>query len=235
MSKLLTQLDQLYKLLSILDGRISFVLSHAATAAHALPGEFETQRQYIMRACICVSLPNRSTLMLPLTWRTDTLQLAWSSLSLPVFTDLKRRIEALKTGTTASMSERRRTRERLETLLGQVYRTTIKGARMVASCVHGAPSLAFLTHLHQERLESWIEILLEASTVDEGGEGLTAAEKQNDLQWCVMLPNHGHVRSLNRVTDDGTGCLTASESWAGHGPTSRTSSAPSSRASLSFP
>ncbi|KAL8278795.1 hypothetical protein RQP46_008864 [Phenoliferia psychrophenolica] len=162
-SKLLTQLDHLFQLLSILDGRISFVLSAAATSAHALPGEFETQRQYIMH----------------------TLQLAWSSLSLPVYTDLKRRIEALKTGPTSSMSERRRTRERLETLLAQVYRTTIKGARMVASCVHGAPSLAFLTHLHQERLESWIEILLEARTVEQGGEGITAAEKQNDLQWML--------------------------------------------------
>lgn len=88
------------------------------------------------------------------------------------------------------MSERRRTRERLETLLSQVFRQTIKGARMVASCVHGAPSLAFLTHLHQERLESWIEILLDARPVEEGGEGITAAEKQNDLQWCA----HGSVR-----------------------------------------
>ncbi|KAK4700205.1 hypothetical protein P7C70_g6042, partial [Phenoliferia sp. Uapishka_3] len=166
-SKLLTQLDSLFQLLSILDGRISFVLSAAATSAHALPGEFETQRQYIMRACIY------------------TLQLAWSSLSLPVYTDLRRRIALLKTGPPSTSADRRRTRERLELLLQQVYRTTIKGARMVASCVHGAPSLAFLTHLHQERLESWIEILLESRAVEDGGEGITRAEKQSDLQWML--------------------------------------------------
>ncbi|KAM0753729.1 hypothetical protein T439DRAFT_322619 [Meredithblackwellia eburnea MCA 4105] len=166
-SKFLTQLDHLYQLLTILDGRISFVLSAAATSAHALPGEFETQRRYIMRACI------------------HTLQLAWCSLSLPIYTDLKRRIEALKTGPQASMAERRRTRERLEILLQQVYRATIKAARMVAACVHGAPSLTFLTHLHQERLESWIEILLDAKTIEDGGEGITFAEKMSDLQWML--------------------------------------------------
>lgn len=167
-TKFLTQLDHLFNLLSILDGRISFVLSPAATTAHALPAPFETERQYIMRMCVY------------------TLQLAWCSLSLPVYVDVKRQIEELKTGNANSTAERRRTRERLHVLLQQVHRTTLKAARMVASCVHGAPSLAFLTHLQQERLEAWVEVLMAAVPSEEGGEGITLAEKATELQWCVQ-------------------------------------------------
>ncbi|KAI5480883.1 Zn(2)-C6 fungal-type transcription factor [Pseudohyphozyma bogoriensis] len=164
-TKFLTQLDHLLHLLTILQGRIQFVLSAAATSAHALPAPFETQRQYIMKACL------------------HALSLGWAALSLPMYTDLKRRIEELKTGTQASMGERRRTRERLELLLQQAHRTALKGARMGASCVHGAPSLAYLSHLHLEKLGSWIEILMEAVPEEDGGEGITKAEKIRELKW----------------------------------------------------
>ena len=93
-----------------------------------------------------------------------TLQLAWASLTLPVFVELKRRIEVInqqsaqQNGNTENgkgREERRRLKERLEMLLGQVHRTTLKGALIVAKCVHDPISLAFNTHLQQERLHVW--------------------------------------------------------------------------------
>ena len=161
----MTQLDHLSNLLTILAGRIAFVLSPAATSAHSLPAPFETERRYIMAACLY------------------TLQLAWSSLCLPLYLDLKRRVAELGQGTAASAAERRRTQERVELLLKQMHQTTLKAARMVAQSVKNAPSLAFLTHLTQERLGIWAEILLQAKTVEEGGEGITEEEKNSDLCW----------------------------------------------------
>lgn len=93
------------------------------------------------------------------------------------------------------MAERRRTRERYEVLLKQMYQTTLKGARMVAQCVRGAPSLAFLTHLQEERLGSWIEILMEAKTREEGGEGITREEKLTELSWCVRPYRCSYARA----------------------------------------
>lgn len=161
------QLDHLHALLSILTDRIAFVLSPAATSAHALPGQFERERQYIMRSCL------------------DTIKLAWCSLVLPLYLDLKRRVTDLDEGPQATAAERRRTKERVELLLRQVHQEVLKAARIVAASVRRAPSLAFLTHLTQERLGSWVEILMDTKTVEEGGHGITAAEKSSDLKWCV--------------------------------------------------
>lgn len=168
LAQFLTSLDSLHSLLVVLGARIAFVLSPAATTAHALPAPFESERQYIMKACLY------------------TLTLAWSSLTLPVYLDLKRRIEQIKLGPPATLAERRRGMERYEVLLAQVYRTTLMGARMVAKCVHQAPSLAFLTHLQQERLEIWVPILIESKTIEDGGEGITRREKITELGWCVL-------------------------------------------------
>lgn len=169
MTKFMTQLDHLSNLLTVLAGRIAFVLSPAATSAHSLPAPFETERRYIMAACLY------------------TLQLAWSSLCLPLYLDLKRRVGELSQGTAATAAERRRTQERVELLLKQMHQTTLRAARMVAQSVKNAPSLAFLTHLTQERLGTWAEVLMEAKTVEEGGEGITREEKEEDLKWCVCF------------------------------------------------
>lgn len=168
MATFLASLDSLHSLLLVLGGRIEFILSPSATAAHGLPPPFEAERQYIMKACLY------------------TLQLGWSSLSLPVYLDLKRRIEVLKVGSPDTAAERRRGQERFELLLNQVYPTTLRGARIVARCVNEAPSLAFLTHLQQERLEIWVPILMEARVVENGGEGITRKEKITELGWCVF-------------------------------------------------
>lgn len=165
-SKVLTQLDHLHRLLEILKERIAFVLSPAATSAHQLPKDFEKERQYIMRACLY------------------TLQLAWSSLCLPLYLDVKRRVNELSAdGPANATDERRRTRERCGLLLRQVHETTLKAARMVAASVHGAPSLAFLTHLTQERLGSWVQILMEAPTLEQDGRGLNKEDRESDLAW----------------------------------------------------
>lgn len=165
----IASLDALHTLLIVLTGRIEYVLSPAAIAAHNLPAPFEAERQYIMKACLY------------------TLQLGWSSLSLPVYLDLQRRIEGLKVGTLDTAVERRREQERFETLLEQVYQMTLRGARIVARCVHDAPSLAFLTHLQQERVEIWVPILMEARVVENGGEGITRREKITELGWFARF------------------------------------------------
>jgi hypothetical protein len=92
----------------------------------------------------------------------------------------------LKVGSPDTAAERRRGQERFELLLNQVYPTTLRGARIVARCVNEAPSLAFLTHLQQERLEIWVPILMEARVVENGGEGITRKEKITELGWCVF-------------------------------------------------
>ncbi|GAA5982447.1 hypothetical protein JCM10908_006652 [Rhodotorula pacifica] len=174
-TKYLTQLDHLLHLFALLEARIAFVLSPAATSAHSLPAPFETERQFIMRACL------------------HTLGLAWSSLSLPVYLELKRRISELRNPQHLSEAEqqphlqadRQRTLERLELLFRQVGQTTLKAARLVAQCVHEAPSLAFLTQLQSENLDKWVEILRSARTVEEGGEGITRAERESDLRWIL--------------------------------------------------
>ncbi|GAA6039556.1 hypothetical protein JCM8097_008389 [Rhodosporidiobolus ruineniae] len=172
LTKYLTALDHLLHLFAVLEARIAFVLSPAATAAHSLPAPFETERQFIMRACLY------------------TLSLAWSSLSLPVYSELSRRIADLRQPPPAALpshalADRKRLLERLILLQSQVHSTVLKGARMVAQCVHEAPSLAFLTHLQSENLEKWVQVLREARTVEEGGEGITAEEKESDLRWML--------------------------------------------------
>ncbi|KAK4051509.1 hypothetical protein OIO90_004723 [Microbotryomycetes sp. JL221] len=227
-SKFLTQLDHLSQLLEILTTRIDFVLSPLATSAHQLPKDFEKERQYIMRACLY------------------TLRLAWSSLCLPLYLDVKRRVtllsqevEELKAqnklleeqqrqqarlqqdqirqqeqqqgqmttnsitsklpipssiGTLPSLSsttkleDKRRTLERCRLLLDQIHATTLKAARIVAESVRNAPSLAFLTHLTQERLSSWVDILKDAPVKDGIGDlttGLTREEKERNLIWML--------------------------------------------------
>lgn len=179
-AKYLTQLDHLLHLFAILEARIAYVLSPAASAAHALPAPFETERTFIMRACL------------------HTLGLAWAALSLPVHTELRRRLAALRdedgfppaaasAGAAATQAgERRRAVERLEVLQRQVGATALKAARMVAQCVHEAPSLAFLTQLRSEYLERWVEVLCEARTEEDGGgEGISREQKERDLSWCV--------------------------------------------------
>ena len=163
-ARYLNQLDHLFALLKILEARIAFVLSPAATAAHSLPQPFEMERQYIMRACLY------------------TLQLAWSGLSLPLYADLTRRAGDLRHGSSATIGERRRARERIEVLLNQVHAVTLKGARMVATCVKEAPSLAFQVFLQGENLNAWAAVLREAKTVEQGGSGITAEEKMHDLK-----------------------------------------------------
>ncbi|GAA5894986.1 hypothetical protein JCM5296_000931 [Sporobolomyces johnsonii] len=180
-AKYLTQLDHLLHLFAILESRIAFVLSPAATSAHALPAPFEQERQFIMRACLY------------------TLSLAWAGLSLPVYTDLQRRVEQLEASLAAasdpndaagrlplhSLPSAQRALERLKLLLAQVHVTCLKGARMVAQCVREAPSLAFLTHLQSENLEKWVRVLLEAKGTEDGGEGITGEERRNDLVWML--------------------------------------------------
>ncbi|KAG0654821.1 hypothetical protein C6P46_001378 [Rhodotorula mucilaginosa] len=174
-TKYLTQLDHLLHLFALLEARIAFVLSPAATSAHSLPAPFETERQFIMRACL------------------HTLGLAWSSLSLPVYLELKRRISELRNPPHLNsadqqphlQADRQRTLERLDLLFRQVGQTTLKAARLVAQCVHEAPSLAFLTQLQSENLDKWVEILRSARTVEEGGEGITRAERESDLRWIL--------------------------------------------------
>ncbi|BGP51946.1 hypothetical protein JCM10450v2_007906 [Rhodotorula kratochvilovae] len=174
-AKYLTQLDHLLHLFAILESRIAYVLSPAATAAHSLPAPFETERTFIMRACL------------------HTLGLAWAALSLPVHTELARRLAALReedalppTGAGAAQAaERRRTRERLELLQRQVGATALKAARMVAQCVHEAPSLAFLTQLQSENLEKWVKVLRDARVEEDGGEGITHEEKESSLRWLL--------------------------------------------------
>ncbi|GAA5891855.1 hypothetical protein JCM6882_007384 [Rhodosporidiobolus microsporus] len=172
LTKYLTQLDHLLHLFAVLEARIAFVLSPAATSAHSLPAPFETERQFIMRACLY------------------TLSLAWSSLSLPVYTELSRRTSELRTPAPVALlshavAERQRLLQRLELLQRQVHGTVLKGARMVAQCVHEAPSLAFLTHLQSENLEKWVRVLVEAKVVEEGGEGITREEREGDLRWML--------------------------------------------------
>lgn len=157
----------MFALLKILDARIAFVLSPAASAAHSLPQPFEMERQYIMRACLY------------------TLTLAWSGLSLPLYVDLSRRAADLRHGSAATVGERRRARERIEVLLKQVHAVTLKGARMVASAVKGAPSLAFQVFLQGEQLTAWSHVIREAKTTEQGGVGITAEEKMNDLR-CLL-------------------------------------------------
>lgn len=111
-------------------------------------------------------------------------RLQWCSLVLPLYLDLKRRVGELGEGPEAIATQRRRTRERVELLLRQVHLETVKAARIVAESVRKAPSLAFLTHLTQERLGSWVEILMQAQTEEEGGNsGLTRADKASSLAW----------------------------------------------------
>ncbi|BGP54353.1 hypothetical protein JCM8202v2_001930 [Rhodotorula sphaerocarpa] len=173
-TKYLTQLDHLLHLFALLEARIAFVLSPAATSAHSLPAPFETERQFIMRACL------------------HTLGLAWSSLSLPVYLELKRRLADLRAPPPANseppphlVADRLRTLERLELLSRQASRMALKAARLVAQCVHEAPSLAFLTQLQSENLDKWVEVLRSARTVEEGGEGITRAEKERGLSWIL--------------------------------------------------
>ncbi|KPV73137.1 uncharacterized protein RHOBADRAFT_55358 [Rhodotorula graminis WP1] len=192
-AKYLTQLDHLLHLFAILEARIAYVLSPAASAAHALPAPFETERTFIMRACL------------------HTLGLAWAALSLPVHTELRRRLAALRdedgfppaaasAGAAATQaSERRRAIERLEVLQRQVGATALKAARMVAQCVHEAPSLAFLTQLRSEYLERWVEVLREARTEEDGGgEGISREQKERDLSWLL-----GGLKTMGWAWSDG--------------------------------
>jgi hypothetical protein len=175
----LTSLDHLLHLFAILEARIAFVLSPAATSAHSLPAPFEMERVFIMKSCLY------------------TLSLAWSALSLPVYSELTRRLTELRQPPPAALpahalAERHRLTERLSLLLRQVHASVLKGGRMVAQCVHEAPSLAFLCYLQSENLESWAGLLVEAGTVEMGviganGEGYTKEEKERDLRWCVFL------------------------------------------------
>lgn len=130
-----------------------------------------------------------------------TLGLAWSSLSLPVYLELKRRLADLRAPPPANseppphlVADRLRTLERLELLSRQASRMALKAARLVAQCVHEAPSLAFLTQLQSENLDKWVEVLRSARTVEEGGEGITRAEKERGLSWCVKLQSRGQAR-----------------------------------------
>ncbi|GAA6012319.1 hypothetical protein JCM11491_007091 [Sporobolomyces phaffii] len=167
-TKYMTHLDHLLHLFAVLESRIAMVLSPAATSAHALPAPFEAERQFIMRACLY------------------TLSLAWCGLSLPLYIDLKRRVRALEQPSDDSAAlhshpSRQRTLARLRLLLEQVRSTTLKAARMVAQTVREAPSLAFLTHLQSENLDKWCELLIETRVVEDGGQGITRAERRSDL------------------------------------------------------
>ncbi|GAA5940190.1 Zn(II)2Cys6 transcription factor domain-containing protein [Sporobolomyces koalae] len=167
-TKYLTHLDHLLHLFAVLESRIAMVLSPAATSAHALPAPFEAERQFIMRACLY------------------TLSLAWCGLSLPLYTDLKRRVRSLEHPTEDhiprhSQPSQQRALSRLRLLREQVRSTTVKAARMVAQTVREAPSLAFLTHLQSENLDKWCELLIETRVVEEGGEGISREERRNDL------------------------------------------------------
>lgn len=136
-----------------------------------------------MSVCRFVCLSPSSALLLTSLLSSYTIQLGWAALSLPLYVDLNRRLAELTSGPTATSDELRRARERLEVLKQQVHRSALRGARLAASAVSNAPSLAFLQFLRQERLDTWIEILYEARTAEEGGEGITQAEKLTELQW----------------------------------------------------
>ncbi|KAM0786214.1 hypothetical protein ACM66B_007017 [Microbotryomycetes sp. NB124-2] len=208
-SRFMNQIDHLHQLLNILTRRIDFVLSPMATSAHQLPKEFERERRFIMKACL------------------ETLVLAWSSLCLPLYLDLARRVTELEqqyqqllhahqgqqgvqasgptpadastlqqrssstaaagtgVGSIKVVDDKRRTLERCQLLLSQMHDTTLKAARMVAASVRSAPSLAFLTHLTQEKLTSWVQILQSAPVLDKDGKGLKREEKENDLVWML--------------------------------------------------
>ncbi|GAA5895497.1 hypothetical protein JCM8208_005248 [Rhodotorula glutinis] len=203
-AKYLTQLDHLLHLFAILEARIAYVLSPAASAAHALPAPFESERTFIMRACL------------------HTLGLAWAALCLPVHTELRRRLAALRdddegfppaaasAGAAAAATqagERRRAIERLEVLERQVGATALKAARMVAQCVHEAPSLAFLTQLRSEYLEKWVEVLREARTEEEGGgEGISREQKERDLSWLL-----GGLKTMGWAWSDGAPLISTIE------------------------
>lgn len=165
--KFSTELDLLLQLCCVFGERIALVLSTSSDPSlFPLPPLFRENRwDYI------------------LTGSLYALQLAWCSLSLPVYINLRQRIDGLKEGTPESLPERRRLSERYEFLLKPIYRSTLKAARMVAKCLHIAPSLSFLNCWSYTRIEQWISILLEAKTVEEGGEGITRAEKLVELGW----------------------------------------------------
>ncbi|BGP20369.1 hypothetical protein JCM10213_002320 [Rhodosporidiobolus nylandii] len=171
-SKFLTQMDHLIHLFAILESRIAFVLSPAAASAHSLPAPFETERQFIMRACLY------------------TLSIAWSSLCLPVWVELSRRISSLREPPPTALpahavNERHRLLERLTLLQQQMHGNVLKAARMFAQTVQEAPSLAFLTHLQSESYKEWVEILIQAVPVEEGGSGITREEREGDLRWML--------------------------------------------------
>ncbi|GAA5819949.1 hypothetical protein JCM10212_001557 [Sporobolomyces blumeae] len=171
-AKYLTHLDHLLHLFAVLEARIALVLSPAATSAHALPAPFEQERQFIMRACLY------------------TLSLAWAGLSLPLYLDLKRRVAVLENPPSDpppahTVASQQRTLDRLHLLVDQVHAVTLKAARMVAQCVHEAPSLAFLTHLQSENLEKWSRVLIEAPLARDGRHGLAPEERRSDLTWIL--------------------------------------------------
>ncbi|SGY86058.1 BQ5605_C009g05797 [Microbotryum silenes-dioicae] len=158
-SKYLAQLDSLERLLLLLSERIAFSLSPAATSAHALPAPFETERRYIMTSCI------------------HTLRLAWASLILPLCTNLKRRLSMMEVGTISP--EQRRTRDRLLLLRRHAQQGLVKGARMIAACLDSPPSLGYLTHVQQERIDNWADVLLDSTRDDDV---ISQEEQFSDLQ-----------------------------------------------------
>ncbi|GAA5993118.1 hypothetical protein JCM11641_003822 [Rhodosporidiobolus odoratus] len=174
--KYLTSLDALLHLFAVLEARIAFVLSPAATRAHELPAPFETERRFIMQACLY------------------TLSIAWSSLTLPPYLELSRRLTLLRAPPPPSLpphalQSRTRLLSRLTLLHSQMHLNVLKAARMVAQSVREAPSLAFGVNLRGEGpLGEWVRVLVEARTVEEegGGEGgITREEKENDLRWML--------------------------------------------------
>jgi len=115
-----------------------------------------------------------------------TLSLAWCGLSLPLYTDLKRRVHNLEhpsddNPAAYTLPSHQRSLSRLRLLLEQVRSITLKAARMVAQTVREAPSLAFLTHLQSENLDKWCDLLIETRVEEDGGQGLTREERRDDL------------------------------------------------------
>ncbi|SCV74531.1 BQ2448_7560 [Microbotryum intermedium] len=161
-ARYLSQLDSLDRLLDSVLDLVASSLTPEATRARAYTPDSEMKNRYSMTLC------------------SLALRFAWAGLVLPLSIELRRRLSLMDV--TAMTPEKRRIRDRLQVLKGHTQHALVKAARMVAACVDSPASLAHLTHIQQERIDIWADVLLDLAHED----GISREDRISDLQTILF-------------------------------------------------
>ncbi|EIW81116.1 hypothetical protein CONPUDRAFT_72930 [Coniophora puteana RWD-64-598 SS2] len=189
----LSNLTPLHALLSVAQARYSIMFDHEALALryqalHQNTPDMSNDERNVRFWSI-----NRNILFAGRLFLT-AMKSALGSLNIPIYLDLQARIEHLGVESQEDSGTYPAARKQvgddihqLKALLGRLRMALLPYARGVVHDIQWGSNLGWITHLGNEPMRAWASIILDSTPIEDGGEGVTRAQRVASLETLLNI------------------------------------------------